>query len=181
MEVTVTDTQNAASLLTTITTNPGLISSLLLASLGKTREEFCTRYHSAHDNHCAHFVSHILQLRIPHSALCTNVGDNIDYATRNTGFSVRVNQVYNHSSNRRRWNDATPEGNCFVVATIEDNITAEKPLMIGTHPRKHIGIMSDGKVYNFSNTHNKVVSKTMAEFKTHYGNETVLLLADLPA
>ena len=151
--------------------------------LGKTIEEVCGKYGTVNDdvNHCAHFVSHVLALRLPGAALCSNVGGSTyTYEERNDGYCVRVNQVFNSCNNRRKWSDDTAGTKCFIVATIPANIESQDPLTIGQMSRKHIGIYSTGFVYHYSNTQDKVVKVTTKEFSSHYGKDTVLLGADLP-
>jgi len=36
------------------------------------------------------------------------------------------------------------------------------------HPRKHIGILYQGKVWNYSNTNKKVVADLLESFKTKF-------------
>lgn len=151
--------------------------------IGKTVEEFCGKYGSKgdDDNHCAHYVSHVLGLRIPGAALCSNVGDNTwGYENRRNGYCVRVNQIFNSCSNRMFWPEETPTGKCFWVATIPGNILTRDPLTIGTHRRKHIGIYMDGQVYQYSNTIDKVAVKSVAQLQHLYGPKTVMLKCDLP-
>jgi len=38
------------------------------------------------------------------------------------------------------------------------------------HPKKHVGILSKGKVWNYSNTHNKVVADLLEPFKLKFSN-----------
>jgi hypothetical protein len=152
--------------------------------LGQSLVDFCGKYGSVGDNqnHCAHFVSHVLQLRIPGAALCSNVGgSSYTYAERRNGFCIRVNQIFNSCSNRARWDDkSVPSGVCFVVATLEANIESEDPLTIGEMKKKHIGFYTAGHVYNYGNTNDKVRKTPLADFKRHYGAKTILLKADLP-
>jgi hypothetical protein len=42
-------------------------------------------------------------------------------------------------------------------------------------PRKHIGIYCDNKIWHYSNSKNKVISQTVAEFKKHYGSSSAAL------
>ncbi len=41
-------------------------------------------------------------------------------------------------------------------------------LFMGNNPRKHIGILQKGKVWNYSNSNNKVVSDLQAAFITKF-------------
>lgn len=41
---------------------------------------------------------------------------------------------------------------------------------MGTHPKKHVGILSQGQVWNYSNTHDKVVVDSLALFQAKFSN-----------
>jgi hypothetical protein len=149
--------------------------------LGQTIVQICGKYGTVGDdiNHCAHFVSHVLGLRIPGAALCSNVGDSTwTYAERNLGFCVRVNQVFNSCANRARWADE--DGSCLIIATVRENIETESPLTIGSMARKHIGFHVAGQVYHYYNTDDRVIRQSVSIFRHHYGAQTVLLRCDFP-
>jgi hypothetical protein len=151
--------------------------------LEQTVVNFCGKYGSVGDafNHCAHFVSHVLSLRIPGAALCSNVGDSTyTYAERAQGYCVRVNQVFNSCQGRARWSDDDLDGSCLIIATIEANIESQSPITIGQMSTKHIGFHVSGQVYHYSNREDKVIKQAVGEFRNHYGARTVLLRCDLP-
>jgi hypothetical protein len=169
------------------TDNQGAIAAKQLnleTYLGQSVKDFCGKYGDVGDseNHCAHFVSHVLQLRIPGAALCSNVaGSGYSYEERRKGFCIRVDQVFNSCKNRAYWNDkALPSQVCFMVATIESNVGSKDPLTIGAMSKKHIGFYRAGWVYNYGNKNDKVRKASVADFKLHYGGKTILLKADLP-
>jgi hypothetical protein len=150
--------------------------------VGKELDDICGMYGSKGDtfNHCAHFVSHVLQLRIPGAVLCSNAEKSKwTYEQRREGFCIRVNEVFNSCKNRAMFLETEP-GSFLMVATTAGNITSRNPLTIGSSPVKHIGFAVDGNVYHYSNSQDKVVKVTFAEFATHYGRKTVLMRADLP-
>ncbi len=152
--------------------------------LGQTVDTFCGKYGTVGDsfNHCAHFVCHVLSLKIPGAALCSNVGGTkYSYEDRSKGFCIRVNQVFNNCNNRAYWDDKNlPSGTCLIIATIPANIETTSPLSIGQMSHKHIGFYTGGQVYHYSNTRDKVIKQAVSEFKNHYGGKTVLLRCDLP-
>jgi hypothetical protein len=164
-----------------LATNPSIGKDVLNSYLGKSVEEFCTKYNDHNDNHCAHFVGHVLGLQFQHCALCSNVGLSIKYAERATGYCIRVDQIFKQCANRGYWDDKKNEDVCFVVATIASVIDSESSITLNNGPNKHIGILLDGRVYNYSNSHDQVVAKSIHEFKRHYGANTILLRADLPS
>ena len=166
-----------------------LNSETLAAYLGKSVEDFCGKYGKVgdgmhHRNHCAHFVSHALSLRIPGAALCSNVaGTSYPYAERMLGYCIRVDQVFNSCENRSLTTAeaAMRADKCILVTTIGGNVEDKAAVKIGTNPRKHIGVLMNGRVYNYSNAKSKVVTLSVVEFSRIYGSKaTVLLKADLP-
>lgn len=158
--------------------------SALEALVGKGLDDFCGRFGKVGDghNHCAHFVSHVLQLKIPGAALCSNVdGSTYAYKDRAQGFCIRVNEVFNSCRNRDVFNPAKPgTGTFLMVATVAANIEKKSPLLIGSMKTKHIGFAANGLVYHFSNKQDVVVKQSFAEFAQHYGGKTILLRADMP-
>lgn len=158
-------------------------SATLKGLVGKGLADFCGLFGDIGDdhNHCAHFVSHVLQFKVPGAALCSNVGGtSYKYEDRAKGFCVRVNEVFNALKKRAMFSEKETSGNYIVVATIADNITDKNEVTIGRMTRKHIGFACDGMIYHFSNTQDKVVEQSFAQFSSHYGKKTILLRADLP-
>jgi hypothetical protein len=149
---------------------PTITTANLTAEVGKTVAQFCTcGYVDTHQNHCAHFVSHVLDIEV--GLLCGSMA----WGTRGRGVSLRVNQVFNSLTTRGRWDDAsqlpTPlaRSNAFLMfATIPGNIAdARGVLTMGSHHLKHVGIYRGGTVWNFSNNHAhpQVISETAAAFR----------------
>jgi hypothetical protein len=151
--------------------------------LGETVQTFCGKYGTVSDgiSHCAHWVSHVLELRIPGAALCSNVGGGTyTYEQRREGYCVRVNEIFNSCTGRAYWDFDKTQCNCFIIATVKANVANTDPVTIGRMENKHIGFHLNGNVYHYSNRQDQVVKQTVAEFKNHYGKGTVLLRADLP-
>ena len=81
---------------------PTITTADLVAQEGKTVPQFCNcGYVDMHQNHCAHFVSHVLDIEV--GLLCGSMA----WATRGRGVSLRVNQVFNSLTTRGRWDDAS--------------------------------------------------------------------------
>lgn len=155
----------------------------LEAFLDKTIDDICPDYGSVGDalNHCAHFVGHAISLRYPGAALCSNVaGSTTPYADRANGVCIRVNEIFNRQSNRRYWDASIATGRYLIYATIPGNLSDGPPITMGSMSRKHIGFFVDGQVYHYSNTQDKVIKQTTAQFSNHYGATTKLLLSDMP-
>ncbi len=54
---------------------------------------------------------------------------------------------------------------CLVFVTLASNIKqVGTTFVMGNNPKKHIGILSQGNIWNYSNTNNKVVSDPQASF-----------------
>jgi hypothetical protein len=169
-----------------------LTASDLQGYLGQSVLDFCGKYgdigddkledHTRRKNHCEHFVSHVLQLRIPGAALCSNVSDT-KYTNKDQmlGYCIRVNEVFNILDGRA-FVDAhsPPDSSCLIVATVRHNIKSQEDVTIGDNHLKHIGIFINGKVYNYSNPNSEVRETPLNHFRKHYGAHTVLLRADFP-
>lgn len=60
---------------------------------------------------------------------------------------------------------------CLVFVTVSTNIKKMgTKLVMGNHKKKHVGILTKGKVWNYNNTSNKVLAEDFAAFKTYYTN-----------
>jgi hypothetical protein len=142
----------------------------LAAQEGKTVPQFCNcGYVDMHQNHCAHFVSHVLDIEV--GLLCGNMA----WGTQGRGVSLRVNAVFNYCTTRGRWDDASQVPadvaacNAFLMfATTSDNVSgAGATLTMGSSRHKHVGIHRAGMVWNFSNNHAhpQVIGETAAAFR----------------
>ncbi|WP_419809441.1 hypothetical protein [Sphingomonas sp.] len=132
--------------------------------VGKGVDNFCANgFTTAAQNHCAHFVSHALELQ--HGVLC---GD-MKYDTRHTGASMRCNELYNALTQRGAWADAPGiQDGLLLFVTLTSNVSGDT---MGSAPKKHVGIVFGGKVYNFGNTAHVVrCEATVDAFKTRMGH-----------
>jgi hypothetical protein len=139
---------------------------------------------STTENHCAHFVCHVMRWNtIPGAATC----NRMTFADRNNyGVHIRVNEVFNAAPNRHAW----PAGGklsdpALVVATIASNVQHSSGFSprIGEHSRKHIGIHYQGQIWHYSTAHVQVFADTPQQFRTRkagdYGPTTVYFQTDL--
>lgn len=124
--------------------------------VGKTIASLCTNdFSSPNENHCAHFVSHALGLKI--GMIC----GNMKLATRGTGASIRCDELYNGLARKGEWADnPCPAGPVlvFVLSASAVNHGRMSPI-----PQKHVGILASGKVYHYSNSQKKVVTDPSVE------------------
>jgi hypothetical protein len=103
-----------------------------------------------HHNHCAHFVSHLLSLRV--GAKCAP-----------KGVSIRVNEIFNRCRFRGDWDDLpTPRIYSLIFATQSTNMGHDGNMMNG--PKKHMGIWSYPYVYDYSTMNHQVLKELVPDF-----------------
>lgn len=136
------------------------ISDLCAFSIAKNRRE----------NHCAHYVSHMMGYEFP-GATCKN-STWADKQQDAKGATIRVNDLFGACAETGLLLNK-PAGllECLIFVTLDTNVTESgSKLKMSSHPRKHIGILSEGKVWNYSNSKDVVVSDTVAAFKRKFTN-----------
>jgi hypothetical protein len=130
--------------------------------LGKSIAEICPNgYVSAADNHCAHLVSHILGYQF--GATCQLMG-----TAKGPAASLRVQDLFAKCRSVGVWS-LRPASlkTCLVFITRAANVNLSAKVMANV-PRKHVGILSDGFVWHYSNSQQKVVRQTPSQFALHY-------------
>lgn len=145
----------------------------LMAYVGKGIADICPNgFTSSSQNHCAHFVSHALDIQI--GMLC---GD-MEYATRRTGASIRCDELYNGLTLKGPW-DKKPvaDDGLLIFVLSARNIVSGRMLNV---PQKHVGIHFGGQVFNFSNSQHKVIADPSVEafhkkFKGAYAGKDISL------
>ena len=134
----------------------------LAGYLGKSIADICPNgYTSAADNHCAHFVGHVLGYQF--GATCHMMG-----TPRGPAASLRVQDLFSRCRSVGVWSlrPATLK-TCLVFITRAANVNLSAKVMANV-PRKHVGILADGFVWHYSNSQQKVVRQTPAQFALHY-------------
>lgn len=161
------------------------------------------------ENHCAHFVSHALNISLGTTCagllpwklkgtdpvLRSSVSGNralglytldgkerVDFK----GACTRVNEIYNSigAKDKGDW-DARPDpgADCLMFATIPDNISKDRGTM-NNLSRKHVGIHTGGTIYNYGNTKDAVVDDSIEafqkKFRQNYGKDVVFLWGKIP-
>jgi hypothetical protein len=150
----------------------------LESHLGKDIKDICENgFDDADKNHCAHFVSHVLGLTF--SFNCAQlVGGN--HAAAN----VRVHEIFAECPRVGKWEDADQDQIQLVFVTRKDVVNLATKTMQNI-PQKHIGIYSDGFVYNYSNTSDKVVKQSvsdfLARFQAVYSGDQGLFFGEIPS
>lgn len=146
------------------------IPSAITRSLGMNISGICpfsiAKNHA--ENHCAHYVSHIMGYELP-GPTCKNA-TWADKQNPANGATIRVNDLF--AAIPVTGPLATKPAaltECLIFVTLSSNMRASgSKLVMGTHPRKHVGILSQGMVYNYSNTHGIVVADVLSLFKTKF-------------
>jgi hypothetical protein len=158
----------------------------------KSVEDFCEFHFGKIDdseNHCAHFVSHVLGLQV--GTTCESL---LDWAHTKAnykaglkgkkGYTVRVNDLYNSLKVTGDWSDSVAAP-CLVFTTPPHNFLNKERMRMGSFKNKHVGIYSGTHIYNYGNTLDKVRKDTPAEFLAHfrkiYGGTTVFRYGALPS
>lgn len=136
--------------------------------LGKTISEICPNgFHDADHNHCAHFVSHVK-------------GFTLGYKCRNQtgkgpkpGASIRVHEIFAECPKVGKWSDKPADvKSCLAFVISSKNVDVASKKMTNV-PKKHVGIFEDNEIYHYSNTRDKVVKQTPADFKKHYSGSDI--------
>lgn len=147
--------------------------------LGKDIKDICdTDFDAANLNHCAHFVSHALGVKV--GLVC----GSMKYDTRGQGTSIRVNEIYNACSERGLWS-ARPHGKKMGLAyvTLPGNVDSSGEM--GTHRKKHIGVFVADTIWHYSNGQDKVVTHSPSDwhqrFKGVYGASTEMYYSNFPS
>ena len=141
-----------------------LTEASLIMLLGKHIRDICPNgYVDNSDNHCAHFVSHVLGYQF--GATCRMMQGGTG-----TAACIRVQEVMRHCLQVGNWNDLpTPLFWGLVFITNAANVNTTTGMMVNV-PRKHVGILIGGSrtIYHYSNSRHQVVSQTPNQFSHHY-------------
>ena len=142
----------------------GVTESDLEAYLGKTISDICSLgYTDPSDNHCAHFVSHVLDYDFLFT--CRNMVGGTGAAG-----NIRVHEVFSQCSAVGVWpNYPTPLVWVLVFITNAANVDLPNKTMLNV-PKKHVGIywIESDMVYHYSNRKKQVVKQSSADFSHHY-------------
>ncbi|WP_370053689.1 hypothetical protein [Neptunomonas sp.] len=128
------------------------------------------------ENHCAHFVSHIMGYNVG-VASCKNKTWADKKMASTEGATIRVDDLFNSSlaGLKGDW-DSKPKSltECLIYVTQESNITRNATsLRMGDGRKKHVGIYTNGRVYHYGNTNNEITcdlpDKFISKFTRVYG------------
>lgn len=140
-----------------------LDESVLTGWLGHHISDICPiGYANNSDNHCAHFVSHVLGYQFGATCRLMKSGTG-------TSASIRVQDLFAHCLQTGDWGPPTPLFWGLVFITNASNVNTDTKHMNNV-PRKHVGIFYGGSrtIYHYSNSRRQVVAQTPEEFSNHY-------------
>lgn len=148
------------------------VPSNISANLNKHISHLCPFSIGKNDgqNHCAHFVSHAMGYELA-GPTCKNF-TWADKQKPEKGATLRVDDLFKASKGTALLS-AKPAAitECIIFVTLASNMRdVGGMLQMGNHPRKHVGILSQGKVWNYSNTQKKVVADSLDSFKAKFSN-----------
>jgi hypothetical protein len=145
-----------------------LDAGLLNGYLGNNIIDICAfGFTDATENHCAHFVSHVLQLEF-------------GYKCARNGRCIRVQEIFARCPDVGKFADRPGEA-CLVFVTKAANVDLKRKTMVNV-PKKHIGIFVNGTIWHYSNSRDRVVTQTPEQFVLHYPNQAnALFYGTFPA
>jgi hypothetical protein len=148
----------------------------LSETLNKTIADLCqNKFTGTAENHCAHFVCHVLELDSGYDCKTHKNGSH-------PGACVRVQELFPECPQVGNWNSA-PQGMKIVFVTDKSNVDLTAHTMRNV-PKKHVGIFSDGHVYHYSNSQDIVIRQTpaafLARFQGFYGGNQGLFFGTFP-
>jgi hypothetical protein len=151
---------------------PVLTQILLDSYLGRHISEVCPNgYADDANNHCAHFVNHVLGLSF--GVTCH----------RQDGANLRVHETFDQSPNTRELNETPVSIEALIFISAPQNFIRrpDGAASLSNVPRKHIGLFLDGVVWHYSNSRRQVIKQILAEFIRHYPSQVnALWVGDLP-
>lgn len=143
--------------------------------VGQPIDSICPNgYANSDDNHCAHYVSHVLCFDFGTTCLSMVNG-------KGPGANIRVQQLFEKCPQVGRWEDRPDTVHqCLVFVTDASNVHLSQK-KIDNVPKKHVGIYFAGKIWNYSNSHGEVRCVTPHQFQLTYpGNNIALFYGTMP-
>lgn len=144
-----------------------MISPWLLNSyLNKSMREICPYgLDDRSNNHCAHFVSHVLQLSF--GCTCAYLkGRGGSFGAAN----VRVHEIFEKCPTTTELKMSPTVGKSLLFVSKHTNFRGT-PARLSNVRKKHIGILLNGTVWHYSNSRNKVITQSVSEFLFHYSRQ----------
>jgi hypothetical protein len=140
-----------------------MLKDRLEAAVGKGISEICpNRFHNPDENHCAHFVSHMLG--ISHAFNCKQHAGG-----GKPGANIRVHEVFPVCPRVGKKADMDLSRTQIVFITLAANVNVAAKTMVNI-PQKHVGVYCDGNVYHYGNTADRVTKESLNSFETKFQN-----------
>jgi peptidoglycan hydrolase-like protein with peptidoglycan-binding domain len=153
------------------------ISRELLATYeGLHISDICTAVRFVDDaqNHCAHFVNHVLGFDEP--LTCGRLVGRPGAAA-----NIRVHETFAKCPSVGAFEDKPALGACFAFVTLRSAVDLATRTMTNV-PKKHIGIFCDGEIWHYANAKRKVVRETPEVFARHFaGSGFALFFGTFPS
>ena len=132
------------------------------AYLGKSIGQICQNgYTSTAENHCAHFVAHVLDYKF--GVTCKMMGNG-----KGPAANLRVQEIFPKCPTVGVWSlRPASVPTCLVFITKASNVNLAGKVITNV-PRKHVGIFTSGFIYHYSNRRDQVVRETPSHFALHY-------------
>ncbi len=148
------------------------------AFVGKSIEDICPlHYGKVHDieNHCAHFVGHVLKLNssLHIGYTCAGMASGGDKHPA-AGACIRVHEIFNACNKLEK----PAESGCLAYFTLKGNVGGGH---MGNIPKKHVGVYFQGNVWNYGNTLDKVRKDPVGQLANLYGSDTITLYTKFPS
>lgn len=129
--------------------------------LDQTISDFCGNgFVASSDNHCAHFVSHVLGLDAGYDCA-------VHMQKQSGGASLRVQELFAACPDVGVLKDAPAGVPLLVFVTAISNVDVAAHTMRNV-PQKHVGIFDGTHIYNYSNSQRRVVRQTPPEFLARF-------------
>jgi hypothetical protein len=142
-------------------TSAAISRELLTTYEGLHISAICTtvRFVADSQNHCAHFVNHVLGLdaRLNCSQLTGKPGPAANVRVHETfALCLSVGKIQDH-----------PVEPCLVFVIQRSAVNLATRQMVNL-PKKHVGILCEGDVWHYDNTHDRVIRQPVAAFALHF-------------
>ncbi|MCX5688293.1 MAG: hypothetical protein NTV94_00620 [Planctomycetota bacterium] len=137
-----------------------ITAPLLDSYLGLHIDRICPNGNASdNDNHCAHFVSHVLSLAFGYTCGPSHPA------------CMRVHEIFARCRAPEALDACRSNyGTGILFVTGERNVTMATQTMVNV-PRKHVGIVCGSDVWHYSNTQHRVVKQVVDSFLYHYKNQ----------
>jgi len=159
---------------------PSALGKLSLNSfVGKSMSEICpSGYADTSNNHCAHFVGHALDITVG----LTCHGMTSGKKRKGEAASLRVHEIFAACPSVAEYADTMVGKRGLMFVSGPSNFeTKHGKTTLRNVPKKHIGVFLSGTIWHYSNSRNKVVTQTPAQFIKHYSSQTnALWFGSLP-